>query len=143
LIIRSSLCCVEGVIDVDKLTVIQRWHGCAGTTKSSGSNMTRVVPLCQGVFDLSIEPYRVRSGVARPLSPRGRYLTQNMGSPDRIQSWKIRYNAATHLGTWVERRNQQSKPADWRLTTGDARIKLKRLYPILSNSLTTRNLPRW
>jgi transposase len=39
----------------------------------------------------------------------------------------------TQVGAWVEKRNQQSKPADWRFTTEDARIKLKRLYPILSD----------
>lgn len=33
---------------------------------------------------------------------------------------------------WTKRRNQAAKPADWRFTTKDARIKLKRLYPHLS-----------
>jgi hypothetical protein len=37
------------------------------------------------------------------------------------------------VGTWVERHDQQSKPVDWRLTTEDVRIELKRLNPILSN----------
>lgn len=32
---------------------------------------------------------------------------------------------------WTDDRNQQIKPADWRFTTEDARIKLKRLYPNL------------
>jgi len=36
------------------------------------------------------------------------------------------------VGAWVEWRNQQSKPADWRFTTEDVRIKLKRLYPNIS-----------
>ncbi len=39
----------------------------------------------------------------------------------------------TQVGAWVEKRNQQTKPVDWRFTTEDARIKLKRLYPILSD----------
>ena len=39
----------------------------------------------------------------------------------------------TQVGAWTEKRNQQTKPADWRFTTEDARIKLKRLYPILSD----------
>lgn len=30
---------------------------------------------------------------------------------------------------WVEKRNGSAKPVDWRFTTEDARIKLKRLYP--------------
>lgn len=33
---------------------------------------------------------------------------------------------------WTMRRNQSTKPADWRFTTKDARIKLKRLYPDIS-----------
>lgn len=36
------------------------------------------------------------------------------------------------VGAWVEKRNQQTKPVDWRFTTEDARIKLKRLYPNIS-----------
>jgi transposase len=39
----------------------------------------------------------------------------------------------TEVGAWVENRNQLSKPADWHFTTEDARIKLKRLYPKLSD----------
>jgi hypothetical protein len=33
---------------------------------------------------------------------------------------------------WQERRNQAQVPVDWRFTTDDARIKLKRLYPIVN-----------
>lgn len=40
-----------------------------------------------------------------------------------------RQTVMTEVEAWVEHRNQQSKPADWRFTTDDARIKLKRLYP--------------
>jgi hypothetical protein len=32
---------------------------------------------------------------------------------------------------WQERRNAAARPVDWRFTTADARIKLKRLYPSL------------
>jgi len=34
---------------------------------------------------------------------------------------------------WTNRRNQAATPADWRFTTKDARIKLKRRYPHLSD----------
>ena len=34
---------------------------------------------------------------------------------------------------WTDRRNLSDKPVDWRFTTDDARIKLKWLYPKLSN----------
>ena len=33
------------------------------------------------------------------------------------------------IAAWAEERNQQSRSVDWRFTTADARIKLKRLYP--------------
>jgi hypothetical protein len=31
---------------------------------------------------------------------------------------------------WEENRNEKSNSVDWRFTTADARIKLKKLYPI-------------
>ena len=33
------------------------------------------------------------------------------------------------IAAWQERRNANAGPIDWRFTTDDARIKLKRLYP--------------
>lgn len=35
----------------------------------------------------------------------------------------------TECSTWDQHRNQHQKGVDWRFTTADARIKLKRLYP--------------
>ena len=35
------------------------------------------------------------------------------------------------VAAWQERRNATARPVDWRFTTADARIKLKRLYPSL------------
>jgi hypothetical protein len=32
---------------------------------------------------------------------------------------------------WVQQRNAASKNIDWQFTTADARIKLKRLYPVI------------
>ena len=40
---------------------------------------------------------------------------------------------SAEIAAWVDKRNQHTKPVDWRFTTEDARIKLKRLYPNLSN----------
>ncbi len=34
------------------------------------------------------------------------------------------------LKAWEKRRNAETKRVDWRFTTRDARIKLKRLYPV-------------
>ena len=33
------------------------------------------------------------------------------------------------IAAWEQERNQQSRSVNWRFTTADARIKLKRLYP--------------
>ena len=35
------------------------------------------------------------------------------------------------VGAWVAARNQSAANIDWRFTTADARIKLKRLYPVI------------
>jgi len=35
------------------------------------------------------------------------------------------------VAAWQQRRNATARPVDWRFTTADARIKLKRLYPLL------------
>ena len=35
----------------------------------------------------------------------------------------------THAAAWQRRRNAAATKSDWRFTTADARIKLKRLYP--------------
>lgn len=35
----------------------------------------------------------------------------------------------TEVLAWQERRNTDARPIDWRFTTADARIKLRRLYP--------------
>jgi transposase len=37
------------------------------------------------------------------------------------------------IEAWVVARNQSSTTAEWRFTTEDARIKLKQLYPAISN----------
>lgn len=37
------------------------------------------------------------------------------------------------VAAWEEQRNQEEKSIDWRFTTTDARIKLKRLYPSIQD----------
>jgi hypothetical protein len=51
---------------------------------------------------------------------------QDQQVPSRIGSRKD-FDCATRV--WTEQRNQAGICADWRFTTADARIKLKRLYP--------------
>jgi hypothetical protein len=34
---------------------------------------------------------------------------------------------------WEQARNADSRPVNWRFTTPDARIKLKRLYPSIQD----------
>lgn len=35
------------------------------------------------------------------------------------------------VGAWEKKRNELGKNVDWRFTTKDARIKLRRLYPLI------------
>ena len=35
------------------------------------------------------------------------------------------------VAAWQARRNRHHTKADWQFTTADARVKLKRLYPVL------------
>jgi hypothetical protein len=37
------------------------------------------------------------------------------------------------VDAWVNNRNQEPIPVDWRFTTDDARIKLKQLYPAIQH----------
>ena len=37
------------------------------------------------------------------------------------------------VAAWEKRRNTQAVKVDWRFTTGDARLKLKRLYPSIES----------
>jgi len=46
--------------------------------------------------------------------------------PDKEKMKKI-------TAQWCEKRRRNPVPVNWRFTTGDARIKLKRLYPTLQN----------
>jgi transposase len=39
---------------------------------------------------------------------------------------------AREVAAWVARRNRTALPVNWRFTTADARIKLKRLYPVVN-----------
>lgn len=43
----------------------------------------------------------------------------------------------TEVDAWVQRRNQAQVTVDWQFTTDDARIKLKRLYPVLKEQNST------
>jgi len=46
----------------------------------------------------------------------------------RIPSLKV---LRRETKAWERRRNAEQKGVDWRFTTKDARIRLKRLYPII------------
>jgi len=50
-------------------------------------------------------------------------LRRRIGDIDTLQR---------EVDAWQQPRNQRSTFVDWRFTTGDARAKLKRLYPIIS-----------
>jgi hypothetical protein len=40
-------------------------------------------------------------------------------------------HATREVTAWEQQRNQAHVTLDWRFTTADARIRLKRLYPVL------------
>ncbi len=42
-------------------------------------------------------------------------------------------NLKQEIAAWEKERNQKSNSVDWRFTTEDARIKLKRLYPSIQS----------
>jgi hypothetical protein len=56
------------------------------------------------------------------LSALGRDL------PDRVDD---RATLERHVQAWQHRRNAAGTKADWQFTTNDARIKLRKLYPIM------------
>jgi hypothetical protein len=39
---------------------------------------------------------------------------------------------AQEVAAWAQRRNDSGATVNWRFTTEDARIKLKRLYPVIA-----------
>ena len=49
-------------------------------------------------------------------------LTRRIGNMEML---------ASELSAWQEERNGRGKSVDWRFTTEDARIKLRRLYPVI------------
>lgn len=57
-------------------------------------------------------------------------LDQRIDSPARLTE---------EVGCWEHERNAQAVRIDWRFTTPDARIKLKRLYPELSPVITSKS----
>jgi len=52
--------------------------------------------------------------------------SQEMESPE-IQG---RFTLMRHVERWTASRNQAKVKADWQFTTAEARIKLRKLYPI-------------
>jgi hypothetical protein len=55
-------------------------------------------------------------------------LDQRIDSPSRL---------AEEVTAWEQQRNAQQVRVHWRFTTAEARIKLQRLYPVLSPTKTT------
>ena len=49
-------------------------------------------------------------------------LSGRMGDVERLEDEAL---------AWIENRNAEDSRVDWRFTTADARIKLKKLYPTI------------
>ena len=84
------------------------------------------------------EAYRLTSTLELVFTPKhGSWL--NMAEPelsvmtrqcfsDRVDS---QAEAERRIAAWQVDRNERQTGIDWQFSTGDARIKLKRLYPII------------
>ena len=83
------------------------------------------------------EALRIAGTAGDPLHAEARELAQYSG--DRTGGVLARQcldrriprqeDLARETGAWQEQRNREAIRVDWRFTTGDARIKLKSLYP--------------
>ena len=65
----------------------------------------------------------IKFGIQRP-----QYLNRRVSDQATLR---------TDVATWKQRRNAQAVNVDWRCTTEDARIKLKRLYPVVNVQFST------
>jgi hypothetical protein len=54
----------------------------------------------------------------------GQCLDQRLGSNEEVQH---------EVGAWEEERNERQVGVNWRFTTADARIKLRKLYPAIQD----------
>ena len=66
-----------------------------------------------------------------PDSKRRFILGRNEGQYKRIESTE---ELLKELEPWYEERNERGIGVNWRFTTANARIKLRRLYPAVQNS---------
>jgi hypothetical protein len=51
----------------------------------------------------------------------------------QIQWCTQKAQTVKEIAAWEEKRNEKSNSVDWRFTTADARIKLKKLYPSIQS----------
>jgi hypothetical protein len=58
-------------------------------------------------------------------------LHRTLGARTTAIAWSLDGTPPHEGAAWQDRRNASATPVDWRFTTADARIKLKRLYPSL------------
>ena len=52
-------------------------------------------------------------------------------SPSHKMSAPNKQTLTEEFAAWEHARNKKHVKADWQFTTADARVKLKRLYPIM------------
>ena len=65
------------------------------------------------------------------------YYQKLMDLYDRYTIHKDMKRLENEAIAWAEKRNVKEAKVDWRFTTEDARIKLKKLYPSLEEQQTT------
>ena len=71
-----------------------------------------------------------RTDMRRGMNGLALQVQQALGRdlPDRVGE---RATLVRHVQAWQQRRNAAAIQADWQFTTKDARIKLRKLYPII------------
>ncbi|MDR1958746.1 MAG: hypothetical protein LBQ54_06850 [Planctomycetaceae bacterium] len=94
----------------------------------------------------SIEPIQPKTGPKPKLAEHREILKQIVEVTPNVTLAEIKLSVLNHYGLsdriptreqmhkevleWNRIRNEQARTIDWRFTTADARIKLKRLYPL-------------
>jgi hypothetical protein len=67
------------------------------------------------------------------LAEYGRDRIEHFGTSMLEPTYSRVYSLQTEVAAWEEQRNQQQTWINWRFTTTDARVKLHRLYPSITD----------
>ena len=83
---------------------------------------------------LSISEMSSRNGISRLAQ---REVTTLRGRYERYKRTHLSFRTIREIEAWQRKRHAASKTMDWQFTTAEARVKLKRLYPVICNQDVT------